>query len=112
MATALQAQPDDAIFDAQQLDVAAVGAKEGPYSFKSLMQPCFEVERMQIVQQEQAGYYIIAGAAVEDGSARLAFRHDDFEEALQPDPMQIKEGLHDLPNTREYGRIGVPLHFA
>ena len=50
-----EAQPRHAVVDAEQLDVAAVGLHVGAHGGERLAHPRLEVDRVEVVDQQQAG---------------------------------------------------------
>ena len=62
------------------------------------------------MQEEQAPHHVVAGAGVEDGRARPSRLVQVSEDALEPHPVQVEDGLHDLPSVGPRRGVGESFH--
>ena len=114
---AFEAQPRHAVVDAEELDVAAVGLHVGAHGGERLAHPRLEVDRVEVVDQQQAGHDAVLDKPLVDllaGRAGLVERRDH---ALQPVAVELHdradEILGDLlpwPVGHGLERLGELLH--
>ena len=114
---ALEAQPRHAVVDAEELDVAAVGLHVGAHGGKRLAHPGLEVDREQVVDEQEAGDDAVLHELRVDllaGRAGLLERSDD---APQPVAVELHDGADQvlgdvlrMPLGQGLERLGELLH--
>ena len=81
-----QAQPRDAVGDAEQLDVAAVGLHVRPHGVQRLGHALLEADGIQAVGEHEAGDDLVRG---EPRDGLLVERREDPLEALAVEPDEL-----------------------
>ncbi len=62
--------------------------------------------RMETVKNQKAADQRISTEIVDDPRARLACLKHDFEESLEPSPMEVHEQLNEFLRAGTDGRVG------
>ena len=105
VAAALERQPRDAVLDAAQHDVAAVGLHVRAHRVQCLDHPLSERDRIQVVDQQQAGHRPVLGELVEDRRAGLARAPDRVHDPRQAVAVHRDHGSDELLCERPCPRI-------
>ena len=96
----------DAVFDAAQLDVAAVRGHVGAHTVQRLPHAILHRHGMKPVQEEQIARFLVLRDLLHDRLPGVARRDDDFEHSLDAAAVQFEERLNDFLRDRPRSRVG------
>ena len=83
-------QPRDAVLDAEQLDVAAVGLQVRAHLVERLAHPRLEVDRVEAVDEQQARDDAVLDQPLADRRPAAPASSSAVEDALQPLAVELR----------------------
>ena len=104
----LQPQMDDAVGKAQELDVASVRFQIRADLLQGRQHAAFGIDRVQVVEQQQAGDQFIARPGVDQrsaGNAQVGDVLDHLGKRLAVELQQVSDQLLDLPAKLRIGQF-------
>ena len=78
----------------------------GPHRVEGLFDARVQVVGMEPVEQEQAADEVVARERVEQRSPRLAGAGHELEQPREARPVEVEDGLDDLPGVGPRGVVG------
>ena len=111
-AAALEPDARHAVLEPEQLDVPAVRLHVRAHPVERARHPRLEGDRVEPVDQEQAGDDAVLGEPLADGGARLAGVVDDREDPLEPVPVDAEDGGEQVVGDPAGDRVVDPLELG
>ncbi len=106
VAASLHSEPDHAVHDTQERNIALVRVERGRHLIESLSNSRFQIEGMEPVQLEQARNQFIASHRVKDLAAGRTRLGEQVEKVRQALAVKVENRLDQFLRIRSSGGVG------